>query len=181
MTNEELNKLKYPIGLFEKPDRIIHKNLQEWIKDISDFPFDLEKSTHRLEIEEKNFKYRPGGWTIKQVVHHCADSHMNALIRFKWSLTEKKPTIKAYFEAKWAELPDGMDDDFSSSIMILKGIHQKWVGLLNQMEETDFDKKFFHPEHQKSFSLKECVGIYAWHGKHHLAHIKNALKAKGKF
>lgn len=129
------------------------------------------------ELEKQ---YRPGGWTIRQVVNHCADSHMNSLIRFKLALTEEIPMIKPYFENLWAELSDSRQISIDSSLKILEGLHVRWVNLLRSLKENDLDKEFFHPESKEKISLKHNIGIYAWHCEHHLADIKNAKVNTGK-
>lgn len=177
----DIEKLKYPIGKFEKPEVIGQDLIDGWISDIEAFPTRLYDLVEGLSVEEKNWKYRPEGWSIKQVVHHCADSHMNSLIRFKWTLTEDTPTIKAYYEGRWAELVDGLDDDLSSSLLFIEGLHHKWVKLLKSLKADHLEKEFVHPEHGNRVSLKENIGIYAWHCNHHLAHIEQALKAKGAY
>jgi hypothetical protein len=178
MQEEELNNLKFPIGTFEVPLVITNENILLWINQVETFPAKLIELTSGLSDEKKNWKYRPEGWSIKQVVHHCADSHINSFIRFKWTLTEDTPIIKAYDEAKWAELFDGSEDDLEGSIMLLKGLHAKWARLLRNLSEEELMRVFIHPEHGKRVSLKENIGIYAWHCEHHLAHIKQAISAK---
>ncbi len=179
-----LDKLKYPIGDFEKP---IAKDTEErkdliwnWKNDISNFPNRLTALVSTLTEKELNWKYRPNGWTIKQVIHHCSDSHINALIRFKLTLTEDEPTIKPYFEDKWAELQD-MTLPIEVSISILEGIHKKLSIIIESLSESDLEKRFFHPEHQVYFTLFELVANYAWHSNHHLAHIEQAIDSKGKY
>lgn len=181
MTAIELERLKYPIGTFIKPDVIDETIIKKWIDDIENFPKALATLTRGLTIEQRNWKYRPDGWTIKQVVHHCADSHMNSIIRFKLSLTENSPEIRPYWEGRWAELADSLDDNLGDSLTLLKGLHRKWVKLLKSLTKDDLKRDFIHPEYGKRFTLKENIGIYAWHSNHHLEHIKQALKFKGKF
>ena len=180
----ELDKLKYPIGNFEKPTT---KNIEEskdlvldWKNDIDFFPMRLKKVLFDLNEEELNWKYRPQGWTIKEVAHHYSDSHTNALIRFKLTLTEEEPTIKPYLESKWAELQD-MSLPVEVSISILEGIHQKLNIIIESLSESDLERRFFHPKHQVYFTLFELVATYAWHSNHHLAHIKQAIESKGKY
>ena len=139
----------------------------------------IKEVTTKLSVEELNLEYRPEGWSIKQVVHHCADSHMNSFIRFKLALTEETPTIRPYEEHLWAELEDSLSDDLTASIRILEGLHLRWSIVLEVMKESDWDKMYFHPSSQKLFSLKEALGFYAWHCNHHLAHIHQALDIKG--
>lgn len=174
----DLEMLRFPIGFYEAPQIITSEHLQLWIETIEQFPNQIEELTKNLTNEELNFKYRPEGWSIKQVVHHCADSHCNSFIRFKLAITEENPTIKPYMENLWAELIDGNDDDISASLQIIKGIHYKWVKLVKSFSNTDWEKTFYHPENKTNNSLKITLGLYAWHCEHHLTHIKNALNYK---
>ncbi len=177
----DIEKLKYPIGEFEKPEVIPSAQIKDWITEIELYPSRVSELIKDFTEVELNWQYRPNGWTIQQVVHHCADSHMNSFIRFKLSLTEDTPTIKPYFEDKWAELPDTTETHISESIKILEGLHSRWTKLLKSLNSTDLKKEFIHPEHGRRFSVEENIGIYAWHSNHHLAHIKQALKNNGKF
>ncbi|WP_291725650.1 YfiT family bacillithiol transferase [Bernardetia sp.] len=180
----QLDKLRYPIGDFEAPkEKNSEKRKElvlEWKNDISSFPNRLKKVIENLNNEQLEWKYRPNGWTIKQVIHHCSDSHINALIRFKLALTENEPTIKPYLEAKWAVLQD-MTLSIDVSLSILEGVHQKLNIIIESLSESDLEKRFFHPEHQVYFNLFELVANYAWHSNHHLAHIKQAIAAKGSY
>ena len=115
--------------------------------------------------------YRPGGWTVRQVVHHVPDSHLNAYLRFKLALTEENPTICPYDEQRWAQLPDTMGTPVGVSLMLLEAVHRRWVVLLTAMQESDWSRTFFHPEHQKAFRLDYVLAMYAFHGRHHVAHI----------
>ena len=181
MTSQNLENLKYPIGKFIKPESISESQILEWIDTIESLPEVLSKLTKDLSVEQLNWPYRPEGWNIKQVVHHLADSHMNSMIRFKWTLTEDTPTIKAYHEDRWAKLKDDNDNNLSHTQSLLKGLHAKLGILLRSLTKEDLKREFIHPEHCKHISLEETIGIYAWHSKHHLAHIEQALKYKGKF
>ncbi|RZN79705.1 MAG: putative metal-dependent hydrolase [Winogradskyella sp.] len=180
MLPTEFQKLRYPIGEFQAPEIISKDQKEKWITDIENFPNSVEGITKSLSNSELNYRYRPDGWTIKQVVHHCADSHINSIIRFKLSLTEDTPTIRPYFENRWAELTD-YEHDIDTALSILKGIHAKLGILLKNLSDNELKLKFIHPEHGKSFTLEETIGTYAWHSNHHLAHIKQALKYKGEF
>jgi hypothetical protein len=172
-----LDKPKFPIGIFEKPAEITDSIIQNWISDIEKLPEQLRHEVQHLSDEQLNTTYRPDGWTIRQVVHHCADSHLNSLIRFKLTLTETQPTVKPYYEDRWAELPDSKNMRVEPSLKIIEGIHQRWVVLLRSLTPTDYKRTFFHPEHGKTFNLEETLGTYSWHSRHHLAHI-TTLKAK---
>lgn len=179
--NSEIEKLKFPIGTCPKIDDVSKNDLENWVQIIEQFPSKIKKLTETLSIEELNWIYRPKGWTIKQVVHHCADSHLNSFIRFKLALTEAVPTIKPYEEALWAELEDGNSNDILPSLQIIDGVHTRWVLLLKSLGTTELKRQFFHPENLKISSLEETVGVYAWHCSHHLAHIEQALVFKSQF
>lgn len=177
----DLEKLKFPIGEFQKPDLISENDLKNWITTIENFPSEIKKRTENLSINELNWFYRPNGWKIKQVVHHCADSHINSFVRFKLALTEEIPIIKPYEEQEWAELNDGISDDVSASIQIIEGVHARWVLLLKSFGEQELKRQFIHPANNKTSTLEETIGVYAWHCNHHLAHIEQALLHKGQF
>ncbi|WP_113662573.1 YfiT family bacillithiol transferase [Pedobacter nanyangensis] len=168
---QNLENLKFPIGKFHVPENISKEHLKNWTEVIKHFPERLRNATLGLNDEQLQKQYRPNGWTIKQVVHHCADSHMNSLIRFKLTLTEDTPTIKPYLENLWAELPDAKDYPIESSLQIIEGLHEKWTTLLTQLSEQQLEREFIHPEGNERISLKKNIGIYAWHCQHHLAHI----------
>ena len=172
-----MTSLKYPIGLFEKPNEIHEEILNRWINNIQELPYLLNEEVKNMNNNDMSKTYREGSWHIRQIVHHIADSHINSYIRLKLSLTENNPTIKPYFEDKWSNLIDANDMSVSSSLKIIEGVHERWVYLLKSLSEEELNKTFFHPEHQKSFSIKENIGIYAWHGLHHLAHIQLAKKS----
>ena len=174
-----LEKLKYPIGKFEKPSIITKEIITNWISAIEIFPSKLKKEVLKLSDLQQDTPYRENGWTIRQVIHHCADSHINSFIRFKLAITEDQPTIKPYFEDKWAELIDSKNMPIAPSLKILEGIHQRWTILLNNLTEEQLSKAFIHPESQKHIRLDENIGIYAWHGNHHLAHITEIKRRNG--
>ena len=176
--SENLEKLRYPIGHYEPPSRIDQHQTERWINDIEALPADLRKAVEGLNDTQLDTPYRPGGWTIRQVVHHLPDSHMNSFIRFKWALTEDRPSIKAYFEDRWAELPDYATAPVSVSLDLLEALHRRWVTLLRSLTRQDLDRTFIHPESGPA-NLAETIGSYAWHGRHHLAHIREAIRRKG--
>ncbi|ESU29881.1 metal-dependent hydrolase [Flavobacterium limnosediminis JC2902] len=179
--NTDIEKLKFPIGRFTCPEEITPEHLKIWKITIREFPQELKKTVENLSITELNWKYRPDGWCIKQVVHHLADSHMNALIRVKLALTEDAPVIRPYEEALWAELKDSLRDDIQPSLKIIEGVHERWSQLLDNFSEHDWNRMYYHPQHQRLASVKEALGIYDWHSKHHLAHINQAFSYKGEF
>ncbi len=170
----DLEKLKFPIGKFVAPKEISRDFIQEWISVINDFPTKLKEEVDALTEEQLNTTYRPNGWTIRQVVHHCADSHMNSLTRFKLALTEENPSIKPYFEERWAELADSATMSIVPSLLMIEGIHQRWTVLLKNLTDEQLSRMFIHPEQGKTFRLDENIGVYAWHCNHHLAHIQLA-------
>lgn len=178
MTTLELEKLRFPIGHFTKPAIYTKAILKEYIETISCFPSTLTQEVSHLNHEQLETGYRPEGWTISQVIHHCADSHINSFMRFKLALTEDKPIIKPYFEDKWAELPDAKNIPIASSLQLLEGLHARWMVLLQSLSDEDLERKFIHPEHGNEIALKENIGLYAWHCEHHLAHITELKKRK---
>ncbi|MES2828741.1 MAG: putative metal-dependent hydrolase [Bacteroidota bacterium] len=178
MTTADLEVLRFPIGKFSQPSVLTDEIISSYIQAIAEFPGKMNRETSLLSDEQLNTPYRPDGWTIRQVVHHCADSHLNSFVRFKLALTEDEPIIKPYFEERWAELPDSQLP-VAASLSLLQGLHERWAILLASLTSEQLDRTFVHPEHGKHFSLKETIGIYAWHCEHHLAHITELKKRKG--
>lgn len=170
-----MKELIHPIGTFKTPETIAASQISDWITEIELFPERLIKLTDGLSDDQLSLKYRPGGWTVRQVVHHCADSHMNSIIRFKLALTEDNPAIKPYLEAKWAEFEDSGKLGIDVSLQLLKALHARWVVLLRSLPMESFNRTYFHPEDGKSYSLGVATAMYAWHSNHHLAHIRLAL------
>ncbi|MBA3665336.1 MAG: putative metal-dependent hydrolase, partial [Bacteroidetes bacterium] len=176
MTAVTLEQLKYPIGKFVAPATYSAEFISECISEIEKFPSLLKKEVSNLSDEQLDTPYRPEGWTIRQVVHHCADSHMNGLTRFKLTLTEDLPTIKPYRENLFAELADTLTMGIPPSLIAIEGIHARWAVLLKSLNDTHFHRKYIHPEYKKEFSLHEATALYSWHCKHHLAHITSLKK-----
>lgn len=174
-----MEDLKYPIGKFIKPDTITKAHEKEWIQILEHFPARLESLVGGLDDLQLDTPYREGGWTVRQVVHHCSDSHHNSYIRFKWALTEDKPVIKAYDEKQWAELFDTKSSPIAPSIAHLKAVHAKLVHLLKGLTEEQLDRSFVHPADNKEVVLRENMGIYAWHASHHYTHIERLMIRKG--
>lgn len=162
---------KYPIGKFQLEEDITESMTEGWINEIEELPRLLQEAVKDLDNEQLDTPYRSGGWTVRQVVHHLADSHMNAYIRFKLALTEESPLIKPYEEGKWAELPDNKLP-VGISLSLLEALHIRWVKLLRSLSPADLEKTFIHPD-LGNVSVGENIGIYAWHSRHHLAHITN--------
>lgn len=167
-------QLRYPIGKFAPNDSYSNDELKKLIGVIEALPAELEKSVKNLSASQLDTPYREGGWTVRQVVHHLADSHMNAYIRFKWTLTEEKPVIKAYEEKLWAETQDAKADP-AISLSLIKALHAKWVMLIKGLSDNDLQRSFIHPETKKEIKLERMVGLYAWHCQHHLAHITSLV------
>lgn len=168
--------LRYPIGkvedqLFSNKGDYEEKVKDAFLLDIQMCPSLLEHAISNLDEQQLNVPYRDGGWTSKQVIHHVADSHMNAYIRFKLALTEDNPTIKPYDEAAWAALSDTTNLPVNISLTLLHALHLRWVELMKNMSETDWQKTIYHPEQKRTITLWNMLGTYAWHGKHHAAHI----------
>jgi hypothetical protein len=173
---DELEKLRFPIGTYEPVEVVSDALRTSRIGTIENFPEMVSDVLHHLYAEDLQKPYRPHGWNGFQVVHHVADSHMNAYIRFKLALTEEEPTIRPYFEDRWASCPDGLDPDIEDSLTILKGVHHRWARVLNWMKREDFDRKWHHPESNISRNLDFWLGMYDWHCKHHLGHLKLLMK-----
>ena len=171
---EEL--LRYPIGKFIAPVSYTNEDIGHWISTIKTFPGKVRHAIIGLSEKQLDTPYRTGGWTIRQVVHHVADSHINSFLRFKWALTEENPTIKPYEEADWALLPD-YRLPVEPSLKILEGIHQRWATLLESFTENEWDRTFIHPATGNTTQLKKALALYAWHCKHHLAHITETTKS----
>ncbi|MCY4597752.1 MAG: bacillithiol transferase BstA [Bryobacterales bacterium] len=169
--------LRYPIGLFSPAEPVKPQQVHGWIDNIAALPADLRRVVSTLSERQLDTPYRPGGWTARQVVHHLPDSHMNSLVRFKWALTEARPVIKAYDEKGWAELPD-CRKPIAPSLDLLDALHRRWVSLLRSLSWVQLQREFVHPESGPS-TLAETVGAYAWHGRHHLAHIERLMERKG--
>jgi hypothetical protein len=173
MHPEELEKLKFPVGHYQEPAVIDRAQLEDWMMQIQLLPAKLHQLVSNMTEEELDRPYRPGGWTGRQVIHHIPDSHMNAYIRFKLALTEDHPDVRPYFEDRWAELADGKFAPPQVSLNLLDSIHQRWILLLRSLTDADLDRTYFHPASHKVFKLRSVIGMYAWHGEHHFAHVKS--------
>ncbi|MBA3972283.1 MAG: putative metal-dependent hydrolase [Bacteroidetes bacterium] len=169
---ENIDLLKYPQGRFEYSKTYSSADTRQHIAVITEFPKKLSALAVSLTPEQLEKSYRPGGWNAKQIINHLADSHMNALIRLKLTLTENKPTIKPYDQDGWANLEDGKNTPVAVSLSLIDGIHQKLSLILNTLSETDFQKVYIHPEYNKEFKLEEMIALYAWHGRQHYEHLK---------
>lgn len=170
---------RYPIGPFEFNRDTSEKAREQRIGEIAAAPAHLRAAVEGLSPEQLDTPYRAKGWTVRQVVHHLPDSHLNAYTRMKLALTEDVPTIKPYEEARWAELPDARSGPVELSLSLLEHLHQRWVLLLRQLGPADFRRRFRHPEHGRIFELDESVALYAWHGQHHVAHVTSLRRRMG--
>ncbi|SCY85222.1 MULTISPECIES: YfiT family bacillithiol transferase [unclassified Lysinibacillus] len=168
-----MTDLRYPIGQFQFPKEMTPQRVQEWIVDIRLLPKQLAEALSGASEHALAKSYRENGWTVTQLVHHIADSHMNSYIRFKLALTEDVPTIKPYNEAEWAQLPDS-EMLVATSFNLIENLHERWVYLLTSLTEEQLQRAFHHPDSGLT-TLEHAIGLYAWHGKHHLAHIQHAL------
>ncbi len=179
MEKETLEQLKYPIGHFKIPETITEEQLKKWITILEELPQRLETMVKPLSAKQLEAPYRPGGWTVRQLVHHIADSHHHSYIRFKWGLTEDNPLIKPYDEKAWSELFDAKTAPIQISLDHLKAVHAKLVYLLRGLTMAQLQRKFTHPDGNTETTLAENIGRYAWHGSHHFAHIENLIKREG--
>ena len=170
---EELEKLKYPIGHFECPKDISKDDIEIWIKVLETLPERLSNLVNNFSEDQLNTPYRKDGWTVRQVIHHMADSHHHSYTRFKWALTENRPLIKVYEEKKWSELIDARTAPISLSLSYLTALHAKLVYLLTRLSAEDLKVSYIHPDGNVNVSVEENIGKYAWHSNHHFAHIEN--------
>jgi hypothetical protein len=173
------DNLKFPIGEYVlQPFSVVQ--LKEWLLDIKYLPKHLENAVLNLDAAQLDTVYRQDGWMVKQVVHHVADSHMNAYIRFKIGLTEKEPTIRPYDEVEWAELKDSHDLPVNISLTLLHALHSRWYYVLTHVTQEDLQHKtVYHPGSKTTYTLWDLLGMYAWHGKHHVAHITSFRERMG--
>ena len=175
MDARNLETLQYPIGRHKSPAWFDRRAVDEGIEAISALPGQVRAIVSGRGDADLEKRYRPGGWSVRQLAYHLTDSHTHIYIRFKWTLTESEPTIKAYDEARWAELPDAQGP-VGIALDGLESMHARWVALMRTMSDADFQKGFIHPETGGRMTLFDRVASYAWHGKHHLAHIHLALR-----
>jgi uncharacterized damage-inducible protein DinB len=168
----EPDTVRYPVGPFQPRSSLTPAEREELIAEVAHFPADLRFLVAGLSEEQIDSSYREGGWTVRQVVHHLADSHMNAFIRCKLALTEDRPTIKPYKQAPWGELADARGAPVTWSLDLLEVLHQRWVLLLGSLSDADFQRVFLHPE-MGEVTLERTLQLYVWHGRHHLGHVRH--------
>jgi uncharacterized damage-inducible protein DinB len=169
---------RYPIGKYAPPQDVTPALRQQAISTIAETPAKLRAAVKGLNDQQLNTPYREGGWTVRQVAHHVPDSHMNAYVRLRLALTEQEPTIKPYEEARWAELEDAKSAPIDVSLALLDSLHERWVRLWRSLEPADFARTFRHPDHGVR-TVDWLVFLYAWHGRHHTAHVTELRKQKG--
>lgn len=175
---EDLEKLKYPIGHFECPEDITNAHIEQWILDLETLPNRLTILVNDFSETQLDTPYREGGWTVRQVIHHMADSHHHSYTRFKWALTENRPLVKVYEEKLWSELIDAKTAPISLSLSYLTALHAKLVYMCKRLTPEDLKKSYIHPEGNVNVSVAENIGKYAWHSNHHFAHIETLAQRK---
>jgi len=173
-----MEELRYPIGRFDWQSPGTAEARREAIAVIASTPANLRAAVAGLSEDQLDTTYRPGGWTVRQLVHHVADSHLNSYVRFRLALTEEEPTIKTYEEARWAELPDARSGPVEVSFTLLESLHLRCVSLLDSMSGVDFARRFHHPE-RGLMDLDLLTHLYAWHGRHHVAHVTALRRRMG--
>jgi hypothetical protein len=173
-----MTDLRYPIGKFNFNSSVTEDQKQKCLNDIAQAPANLRAAVKGLSAQQLNTPYRPEGWTVRQVVHHVPDSHMNAYVRYKLALTEEDPTIKPYAEDRWAQLADTTATPVEVSLALLDSLHDRWVRLLRSLQAEDWKRTFRHPE-LGAVSLEKNLALYAWHGRHHVAHITSLRERNG--
>ncbi|HEX6823329.1 MAG TPA: bacillithiol transferase BstA [Candidatus Sulfotelmatobacter sp.] len=170
-----MTDLRYPVGKFEYSGPLSEARRSLLIQEIADTPVHLRSATTALSESQLDTPYRPGGWTVRQLVHHVPDSHMNSYVRFKLALTEDEPTIKTYAEERWAELADTKATPIEVSLTLLESLHDRWVRLLRSLTSEQWKRTFRHPD-LGPMNLEKTLALYAWHGRHHVAHITELRK-----
>ena len=171
--------LRYPISPFEVPDEVTPADRARHVEAIAEAPAALRAAVAGLGAAQLDTPYRPGGWTVRQVTHHVPDSHLGAYTRFKLALTERVPVIKPYDEARWAELPDTAGADLETSLRLLEALHERWLVLLRALAAGEWARGYFHPERGQVLRLDQTLALYAWHGRHHVAHVTRLRDREG--
>ncbi len=178
MDTQELEQWKYPIGRFQSPKTFTPQLLKKWIDQIDLLPTKLSEVVRDWSDEQLDTPYRPGGWTVRQLIHHIADSHLNSYLRFKWALTEDNPTIKPYDEKAWAKETEASTAPVGVSLDLLAALHRRWVLVMKNLSDPDLERCYIHPEMGTAIPLNVNVAHYAWHSEHHLAQIIKLKKSK---
>ena len=175
---EDIDSLKYPIGDLKFPDKITADDIKKYEAEIRNLPQELTNAVAGLTDEQLDTPYREGGWTVRRLIHHIADSHLNGYIRVKLGLTEDNPLIKTYEQNDWVELPDTYNTPVSVSINLLEALHERWANLISELTPDQLARKLQHPENSYG-KIEQVICVYAWHGKHHTAHITSLRKRMG--
>ncbi len=178
MSTAAQQDLRYPVGTWQKPEQVSETMVESYIADIRTAAGALRKAVAGLKTDQLDTPYRPGGWTVRQVVHHVADSHMNSYVRFRLALTEDEPTIKTYDENRWAALEDAATAPVDLSLDLVQSMHRRWVLLLESFGPKEWGRTFRHPD-RGLIRLDVTALLYAWHGKHHFAHVMELRKREG--
>lgn len=173
-----MTDLRYPTGKFSPDSHVTPDKRKAWIRQIADTPRALRAALQGLDETQLDTPYRPDGWSVRQLLHHVPDSHVNAYVRFKLALTEDNPTIKPYREAEWAKLSDTVETPPDVSLSLLEAVHHRWVVLLESMKDADFERPLMHPD-MGAMTLDRLLQMYAWHGRHHVAHVTELRKREG--
>jgi hypothetical protein len=174
-----MSDLRYPIGKFQMPKAVSKPEREGFLQEVEQLPSRLREAIAGLGDAQLDTPYRPDGWTVRQVVHHLPDSHMNSYIRFKLAVTEDAPTIRPYLEERWAELHEARTGPVMLSLNLLEALHRRWSVFLRSLTDSDYQKTFIHPQYGP-FRLEQSLAMYAWHGKHHVAHI-TSLRERNKW
>ncbi len=179
LDEQELEQLRYPIGRFQRPTMVSAEDLERYFQTIEALPQQIRETIAGWSDAHLDTPYRPDGWTVRQLVHHLADSHMNAYTRIKLALTEEVPTIKPYEENHWADLPDGKTAPVEWSLELLHYLHRRWSMLLRHLTQEQWEREFLHPAFSRAFRVDTILALYDWHSRHHLAHIQSLQKRMG--
>lgn len=173
-----MEDLRFPVGRFAPDDAVTPEKRARWIDEVERLPGEIRKAVSGLTDTQLDTPYRDGGWTVRQVVHHLPDSHVHAYIRFKWTLTEHEPPVRAYDEKAWAELPESRGGRIEPSLALLESVHARWLMTLRAMTPSDFERALMHSENGR-VTLDRMLQLYAWHGRHHAAHITALRERSG--
>ena len=179
MTQTVSSDLSYPVGKFAEPDAYTPERRRLYIEQIAALPANLRAAVAGWDDARLDEPYRPGGWTVRQLLHHVPDSHLNAYVRFKLALTEDEPTIKPYDQDRWSQMADTRVTPVEVSLALLDAVHVRWVNVLRAMSAADFQRAYFHPELGHRVPLDYALAMYAWHSRHHLAHVTELKRRKG--
>ncbi len=174
-----MEDLRFPIGRYRGPSDFNGEAIQSYIRTIKEYPGHITALVEHMSENQLDTRYRPEGWTVRQVVHHTVDSHLNAYLRFKRIITEENPTILPYDQAAWAALPDSTGGNIQAPLRMISALHERWVNFMNSLTDDDFERVYTHPEHSGTQKLFFLLGLYAWHCNHHFGHIEQLSLREG--